>query len=73
MEICKNKKTDKVFIYIDETDDGRALMITPLGHTIQLESELFTEPEDVDDVESTHAEGHISTAQYKAYRAYIQR
>lgn len=73
MEICKNKKTGKVFIYLDETDDGRALMITPLGDTIKLEHELFTEPEDIDDAESTHAKGHISTAQYEAYRTYVQQ
>jgi hypothetical protein len=73
VEICKNKKTDKVFIYLDEADDGRALMITPLGDTIKLERDLFTEPEDIDDAESTHAEGRISTAQYEAYRTYHQR
>lgn len=73
MEICKNKKTDKVFIYLDETDDGRVFMITPSGQTIKLEPELFTEPEDVDDAESSHAKGNISKAQYEAYRTYLQR
>lgn len=73
MEICKNKKTDKVFIYLYEADDGCALMITPLGHILELEPELFTEPEDIDDAESTHAKGYISSAQYEAYCIYHQR
>ena len=72
MEICKNKKTDKAFIYLDENRDGRALMITPMGHIMKLEQDLFTEPQDMDDAESAHDQGHINSAQYEAYCIYHQ-
>jgi hypothetical protein len=65
--------TDKAFIYLDQSDDGLALMITPLGHVMKLEHELFTEPYDVDDAESPHAQGLITSAQYEAYCKYNQR
>lgn len=70
MEICKNKKTGMAFVYLDESDNGCALMITPSGQVMELEEKLFTAPEEMDGPESAHTQGLINSAQYKAYCIY---
>ena len=64
MEICKNKKTGKVFIYVDELDNKNALMITPLGDLKKLEYHLFTKPIEIDDEEVLLAKDQINSKQY---------
>jgi hypothetical protein len=72
MEICKNKKTGRVFIYLDEIDSGHALMITPLGDVKELEHDLFTNPIEVDDEEMLLIQGRINNRQYHIYNQYNQ-
>lgn len=48
MEICKNKKTGQTFIYLYEDEKDRALMVTPQGSVKALDTELFTEPFEVE-------------------------
>lgn len=70
MKICKNKKTGNVFIYMDEIDSAKALMITPHGDMKALEHDLFTEPTEVDDGEVLLAQGQINSKQYNIYNQY---
>jgi len=72
MEICKNKKTGRGFIYLTEQDDGQALMITPHGEVKALEHDLFTEPIEVDDEQLLVTQGQINSKQYSVYRQYHQ-
>ena len=72
MEICKNKITGKAFIYLDDDEYGMALMITPQGEIKALEHDLFTEPAEIDDVDSLPEQYHLTDAQYDVYREYDQ-
>ena len=70
MEIYTNKETGKAFIYLDEQDDGRALMITPKGDVKVLEYHLFKEPFEVDAEEALMTQGQITAKQYDIYNRY---
>jgi len=73
MEICENKLTGAVFVYLDEQEDGRALMISPQGNVKALEYHLFTEPTEVDeDIKVLIAKGRITDRQLDIYRQYTQ-
>ena len=72
MEICKNKKTRKSFIYLDENDHGQAVMITPNGEIKALAYDLFTEPVDTEDARTSLEKGIISDTQYETYCKYHQ-
>lgn len=72
MEICKNKKTGQTFIYLHEDENARALMITPQGSVKALDTELFTEPLEVEKVEALLDQGKINSAQYRIYGQYQQ-
>lgn len=74
MEICKNKKTGKTFVYLDEEDNGQLLMITPDGSVKALEPDLFTEPVEIDKEEKLKVEdqGLISNAQIAVYHQLDQ-
>jgi hypothetical protein len=70
MEIYSNKKTGKAFIYLDEQDDGRLLMVTPYGDVKALENHLFTEPIEVDNAEALVNQGEITRKQFDVYSEY---
>jgi hypothetical protein len=70
MEICRNKKTNKVFVHLEQSDDGRALMVTPHGQDKALEYNLFTEPAQVDDAGKILDKGLINHEQYDIYQKY---
>jgi hypothetical protein len=72
MEICKNKTTGKTFIYLDEKENGKALMITPAGEVKSLEESLFKDLVEVDDHRSLLIEGDITPAQINVYKRYYQ-
>jgi hypothetical protein len=72
MEICKNKKTGRTFVCLDQRENGKALMITPQGAVKVLEFDLFTKPV-VDDGKKLAAEGQINQNQYKVYNLYHQK
>ena len=47
MDICKNKRTGKYFIYINETVNEEALFVTPNAEILNLKLKFFTdEPEE---------------------------
>jgi hypothetical protein len=70
MEICKNRTTEKTFIYLDEEENGQALMITPEGEIKTLEQSLFKGLVEVEDGQALLADGEITPAQYNVYRLY---
>jgi hypothetical protein len=72
MEICKNKKTGSIFVYLDEQEDGRALMISPQGDVKALEYHLFTEPTEVDeDAKDLLLQGQLTDKQFDIYIQYV--
>jgi hypothetical protein len=73
MEICKNKKTNKAFVYLDEEDDDQALLITPQGEIKALENKLFAELIDVENAEELVSRGQITMEQYSAYNQYHRK
>jgi hypothetical protein len=73
MEICRDKKTGQSFIYLDEKHNGCSLMITPQGLIKELDSDLFTNPVEVDDPERLWRQGHINQKQYEVYGQYTRR
>lgn len=72
MEICKNKKTGKTFVYLDEEDNGQLLMITPDGSVKTLEAALFTEPVEIDEEEKVVEQGVVNNTQVALYHRYHQ-
>ena len=72
MEICNNIKTGQTFIYLDEEDSQRGLMITPSGTVKALEMDLFTEPLEVEQVDALLDQGKITDTQLQIYDQYRQ-
>jgi hypothetical protein len=72
MEICKNKKTGQNFIYLYEDENDRALMITPQGLVKALDTELFTDPFEVEKEDVLLEQGKINREQYRIYGQYRQ-
>jgi len=70
MEICNNKKTGEVFVYLEEKSDDSALMITPHGDVKRLENRFFTEPVEVDNGETFLENGNLTDVQYEVYLLY---
>jgi hypothetical protein len=60
----------QVFIYLYAKDIHRALMITPQGMVKALETELFTEPFEIDSAEVLIDQGKIGRDQYRVYQDY---
>jgi hypothetical protein len=46
MEICKNKSSDRYFIYIEKTGSAEALLVTPEAHIKSLKLDLFGKAEE---------------------------
>ena len=72
MKICNNKKSSKIFICVDVSNNGMGLMISPNGDVKALEKRLFTDPTEGEDPEILLEEGLITKEQYKVFIAYYQ-
>ena len=48
MEVCKNKNSNKLFVYLQDIDGGQLLLITPEGNIKKLNRSLFSAPFEVD-------------------------
>jgi len=69
MEICKNKSSNKYFIYIEKTGKDEALLITPEAEVKNLKIDLFDEIEEED--ENYLLENKLVTeAQVKRFNEY---
>jgi hypothetical protein len=66
MEICNNKITDQVFVYLGAEAKNKAHLINPNGIVLALNADLFTEPAEVE-AEEALADGLINRAQYNIY------
>ena len=71
MEICRNKKSGRWFILLDENINRNLVLITPECKPKTLESHLFDEPEE-DDRNTFLNRGFISKSQIDAYDLYIK-
>jgi hypothetical protein len=69
MEICINKCSNKYFIFVQNIEDGKRLLITPFGEIKTLEERHFLEPIDEDEY-LLLSEGLITKQQYEAYQIY---
>ena len=69
MEICKNKRTDQVFVHLEPQDKDKALMITPNGIVLALHYDMFTEPVKTEH-EDALAKGLINRSQYNIFSHY---
>lgn len=71
MEICKNKKSGKYFVYIRETEYNKALLITPDGDMKNLSLELFSDIEE--HPEELQENSKINKIQFKTYQFYKEK
>lgn len=71
MDICKNKKSNRYFIYIGKTGNKEQLLITPDAQIKSLKNDLFYDIEE-DDEDRLLGDGKITEAQVKRFREYEQ-
>ena len=70
INICKNKTSGKSFIYIEDIDTDRALLVNPKGEIKPLEYSLFDEPEE-ENKDYCLSQGLITKEQLKQYHEFI--
>ncbi len=70
INICKNKTSEKSFIYIEDIDTDKALLVTPKGEIKPLEHSLFDAPEEKDK-DYCLSQGLIAKQQLKLYHEFI--
>lgn len=70
MKIYKNKTSGKYFIYIENTGNDEALLITSEGKIKSLKLRLFDEPQEEDE-DYFLSQGLIMEVQIKRYRQYM--
>ena len=69
INICKNKTSGKSFIYIEDIDTDRALLVNPKGEIKPLEYSLFDEPEE-ENKDYCLSQGLITKEQLKQYHEF---
>ncbi len=69
MEVCKNKSTGQYFIFINETGDDEALMVTAIAEIKSLKLNLFHDIEEFDE-NWLLSENFISDEQVKRFHQY---
>ena len=69
MDICKHKKTGKYFIYIHDSGNDEALLVTPLSEIKSLSVDQFDEIEDKDECYLI-SNDLINSEQAKRFREY---
>ncbi len=65
MEVCKNKNSNKLFVYLQDIDGGQLLLITPEGNIKKLNRSLFSAPFEVD-----KPEDFVNDLQIKKHESY---
>ena len=71
MDIYKNKASEKLFIHVEDVEDGRALFITPQGALKTLNLNLFDYLESMDE-EHCLRRKLITQLQVERYRQYFR-
>ena len=70
MLICKNKASGDCFVYVEDTEDGKALLILPQGQAKSLKLDLFEHPEEGEG-ENFLASGLITSHQNERYQQIL--
>ena len=70
MLICRNKTSGECFVYLEDTKDGKALLILPQGQAKALRLDLFEHPEEGEG-ENFLARGLITSEQNRRYRQLL--
>lgn len=68
--VCSNNRSGKYFIVIDTTQDDKLKLVTPKNEILMLQSNLFSEPEDVDEILLREG-GLLNEEQLDSYYRYI--
>lgn len=71
MEVCKNKASGKYFLLIEETDDGKLLLVIPNGEVKELDPPLFEDTEELD-IDYCLNTGLIASRQIDGYKKFIE-
>ena len=71
MEICKNKASGKYFLFIEETGDGKLLLVIPNGEVKALDPALFEDAEELD-IDYCLNTGLIASQQIAGYKKFIE-
>jgi len=71
MEVCKNKASEKYFLLIEETDDGKLLLVIPSGEVKELDPPLFEDIEELD-IDYCLNSGLIASRQFDGYKKFIE-
>lgn len=70
MRIFKNKASGKYFVYVENNEAGKALLILPRGEVKCLKLDLFEHPKE-DQVDKFLARGLITEEQNSSYQKLI--
>ena len=71
MEMCKNKASGKYFLFIEETGDGKLLLVIPNGEVKALDPELFEDTEEID-IDYCLNTGLIASEHIDGYKKFIE-
>lgn len=69
--VCRNIRSNKYFIVVDTAQDDKFKLVTPKNEILMLQSNLFSEPEDMDELLLRKA-GLLSEEQLDCYYRYIE-
>lgn len=69
MEFCRHKQTGKYFVYIHDSGNNEALLVTPLAEIKALNLDQFDEVEEQDD-DYLLRNHYIEAEQAERYREY---
>ena len=70
MLICRNKVSGNCFVFVEDNEEGKALLILPQGEAKFLRLDLFEHPEEGEG-ENFLAHGLITSEQNRRYRQLL--
>lgn len=70
-QVCKNKESGKYFLFIEETNDEKLLLVIPMGEVKSLDSFLFEDTEEVD-ISDLLNKGFIAQQQIDGYKKFVK-
>jgi hypothetical protein len=70
-QVCKNIASGKYFLFIEETNDEKLLLVIPMGEVKSLDSFLFEDIEEVDITDILN-NGIITQQQIDGYKKFVE-
>jgi len=70
-QVCKNIASGKYFLFIEETNDEKLLLVIPMGEVKSLDSFLFEDIEEVDITDMLN-NGIITQQQIDGYKKFVE-